>query len=123
MLQSIIHNLSTSENIPREIRTFHSKIRKAFETLHFEKARNQQQISALTRQLEEYKARKKRKVLFNANETFADIKRIKEVHDKELATGAAWTARDRAKEAKETAEMMLRTTIEGFLGEFYVMEP
>ena len=39
--------------------------------------------------LEGYKARKKRKVLFDANETFADIKRIKEVHDKELATQAA----------------------------------
>jgi len=52
-----------------------------------------------------------------------NIKRIEEVYDKELATRAAWLAQDRAKEAKESAEMMLQTSVEAFLGEFHVVEP
>ena len=46
------------------------------------------------------------------------IKRIKEVHDNELATRAAWLAQDRAKEAEESVEMMLHTSAEAFLGGF-----
>ena len=51
------------------------------------------------------------------------IKRIKEVHDSELATRAAWLAQDRAKEAKKSVEMMLHTSMEAFLGGSCVLEP
>jgi len=47
----------------------------------------------------------------------------KKNHDNELATRAAWWAQDRAKEAEESAGVMLQTPMEAFPGEFRVMEP
>ena len=89
-------------------------MRKGFSVIHFDRAHDRIQLKAKDLKLQEYAIKKKRKIAVDANKVFADIPKIKAAKDEEQQLQALWEKRDRAAEARNTAEIMLRNEISKF---------
>jgi len=91
--------------------------------LHVQQAATELQNIALKSKLESHPNKSKReRIEADANTRFANIETIKRAQDKVAGQQEEWKVANRAREAKKTAERMLREDMSHFQFEFRVDE-
>jgi hypothetical protein len=104
----------------RTVRTLLSKTGKALDHFHVQEAMQSQKLEAYELQIAELRQKRRKKIAIDANRTFADIETIKAVQEEQRQNQAEWDKRDRAKEARRTANEMISRDITQFQFEFHV---
>jgi len=116
-LQSVIQSISSKESLSRPVRTLLTKATKGFDILHSHNAQHTLRIQAQARRITELANKKKKKVAIDCNKVFANIDTIKAEQER---LQAAWNRRDRAGEARRTADAMLANHMSQFQHKFQI---
>ena len=119
-LQSAIQSISSKEPLSRPIRTLLTKATKGFDILHSHNAQHTLRIEAQARRITELANKKKKKVAIDCNKVFANIDTIKAAQEEQERLQAAWNRRDRAGEARKTADAMLANHMSQFQHKFQI---
>jgi hypothetical protein len=117
-----IDKVQAHHPISRPVRMLLSKTGKALDLFHTTHAQNSLQLQAQQRQIDEFKAKKQKKVAIDSNQLFADITKIKAVQDEQERLRDAWEQQDRVVEARNTANQMLASQIARFQHQFHVLD-
>jgi hypothetical protein len=91
-LGTSIDALTSNEELSKSVRLLFNKATKALNNVAYGKAQNTIQLRGQQLKLDEVRAKKRRKVAINAQQSFADIETIKaakDIADKEEARAAA----------------------------------
>ena len=118
-LRAQINALSQSDRLSRSTRLLFSKTTKTLGALEFAQTNQTLEIQKQSKVIEDYNAKKRRKVTVDSNETFASIGQIIEAQRKIEANEARWNAIDRASEARKQADEMTKQGIAPFLVEWH----
>jgi hypothetical protein len=106
-LEKTVETLQKSENLSRSIRMALTKIAKGYDALHMAKTRDELRLKGQEVIINEVRAKRARKkVAHDPNSQFVRIRDIKEALDQQQAQKAAWATKDRAAEARKTAQAM-----------------
>jgi hypothetical protein len=114
-LRTSINALTSNEELSKSVRLLFNKATKALDNIVYEKAQNTIQLRGQQLNLDEVRAKKRRKVAINAQQSFADIKTIKavkDIADKEEARAAAYERRHGHKAAVAESKVMMERYIE-----------
>lgn len=117
---SSLRLISQQESISRSVRTFLQKAGKAIDQFHVQEAISTQKLSAYEIKMSELNQKKRRKIQIDANQQFASIETIKAVQDAQQRHQDEWNSKDRAKEARKTANEMIARDITQFQHEFHI---
>jgi hypothetical protein len=119
-LVDAIHSISSKEAISRPVRTLLWKATKGFDKLHSANAQGSLQLAAQARKITELANKKKKKVAINYNKVFANIATIKAAQEEQERVQAEWNRRDKVKEARRTANVMIANQVAVFQHEFHI---
>ena len=117
-----VQMISIQESIPRPVRWLLSKTGKALDNLHHLHSQDSLQIQAQQKKIDELGNKRRKKVAIDCNQVFANITKIKEAQDEANRQKEAWEQRDRALEARRTADMMLANEMARFQHQFHVLD-
>jgi hypothetical protein len=99
------------------------KISKGFESLHAIKARDELRLQGQEVIINEVRAKRAhKKVAIDPNSKFIRIRDIKEAQDQQDAQKAAWAVKDRAVEARKTAQAMQNKDMQALKYEFSAVD-
>jgi len=117
-----VQMITAQESIPRPVRWLLSKTGKAFDNLHHLHSQHSLQIQAQQKKLDELANKRRKKVAIDCNQMFANIAKIKEAQDEANRVKETWEQRDRALEARRTADMMVANEMARFQHQFHVLD-
>jgi hypothetical protein len=80
-------------------------------------------LKAQSIRLKELALKRRKKVTVDANETFANIEKIKEVHDEEARHREAWAKRDTAREACNLSNQLIAKQMEAYMSSWQLDAP
>jgi DDE superfamily endonuclease len=122
-LDTTIETLRKSEILSRPVRMALVKIAKGFDTLHLIRARDELQLKGQQVIINEVRAKRgRKKVAHDPNSKFVRIRDIKEAQDQQEAQKAAWATKDRAAEARRTAQSIQSRDMTAFMSEFSAVD-
>jgi hypothetical protein len=117
-----VQMISIQESIPRPVRWLLSKTGKAFDNLHHLHSQDSLQLQGQQKKIDELANKRQKKVAIDCNQVFANITKIKEAQDEASRLKENWEQRDRALEARRTANMMLANEMARFQHQFHVLD-
>ena len=102
-------------------RILFQKTHKAYSQLEWQFIQATSQLRAQTLQLEEHSVKRRKKQAIDCNKIFASIEDVQAAVEAAEQQKQVWEARDRAKEASQTAAVMLRSDMSAFQFEFHAV--
>jgi DDE superfamily endonuclease/Tc5 transposase DNA-binding domain/helix-turn-helix, Psq domain len=117
---SSLRSISQQESISRPVRILLQKTGKAIDQFHVQQAVAEQKLSAYEMKISELHQKKRRKIPIDANKLFASIETIKAVQDEQQRHQDEWDSKDRAREARKTANEMIARDITQFQHQFHI---
>ena len=121
-LQTQVTTILRSNPSERTIRLLFAKTGKTLASLTFQNTEQGLRLAKQAKVVDEYRAKKRRKITVDPNDQFVGIEQIIAAQAEVEQRQAAWEQQDRAKDAREQAELMARKGMEPFMYEFHVLD-
>ena len=121
-LQDQFQRLAATEEVSRSVRLLVQKASKTIDSYTFDSARMNCLIVSQESQLSHLKNKRKKKIAIDVNEQFANIEDIVRVQEEIERRRDEFDRKDRAKEARQTADMLVRQGMTSLLHQFHVAD-
>ena len=121
-LQVQFQRLASTKDVSQSVRLLVQKASKTIDSYTFESARMNRLIVSQEAQLSHLTNKRKKKIAIDANEQFANIEDIARVQEEIERRRAEFDRKDRAKEARQTADGLIRQGITSLLHQFHAAD-
>ena len=121
-LQVQFQRLASTEDVSRSVRLLVQKASKTIDSYTFESARMNRLIVSQEAQLSHLTNKRKKKIAIDANEQFVNIEDIARVQEEIERRRAEFDRKDRAKEARQTADGLIRQGMTSLLHQFHAAD-